>query len=518
MSMNSPSAYDSERFLAFAFAAAEIVVETDLHGCITFAAGAIRSKFGREPEALLGQALRELISPEDCDSVYSALSLLARQRRLLPMIVRLSDPKGTAVALAGLALEARENRPRRLCLTFARQPTSAGSVAGSEAVESFLRTTQARLRVDAPSNVGLLEINVQPGRVPSREALHEAVKIAAPDSVTSLIGPGQFALLSNDASDLDLLSSADLLEATLRNQGIDVAVKAHNLSLSTNGLSTIQVARALRRALDVFARDGIDGLGPAGFGHGLAAYVQGAARQADSLRRAIRDGHFDLAYQPIVSLVDRRTHHYEALIRPRPIDDCPFTGPQDFVVLVEALGLHEELDGAVATAACAAAAATGKSVAFNLSSQSVQSSSFRKHLVKLLTASAAGKAGLMLVEMTETADVTNMEEAGLTADALEALGVPFCLDDFGAGANGIRLLRSLSVSIVKLDGSYVVGVTTAGRERGFVAGMVELARAAGVEIVAEKVETEAEAEALQQLGVHYGQGWLFGRPGPLPGL
>jgi EAL domain-containing protein (putative c-di-GMP-specific phosphodiesterase class I) len=62
----------------------------------------------------------------------------------------------------------------------------------------------------------------------------------------------------------------------------------------------------------------------------------------------------------------------------------------------------------------------------------------------------------------------------------------------------------------------VAGIAEAGRERAFVAGMIEIARAGGAEVVAERVETEAEALLLRNMGVKYGQGWLFGRPGPLP--
>ena len=82
----------------------------------------------------------------------------------------------------------------------------------------------------------------------------------------------------------------------------------------------------------------------------------------------------------------------------------------------------------------------------------------------------------------------------------------------------MRLLRALTADIVKLDGSYVPGVTEPGREHAFVAGMVTIAKAVGAEVVAERVESEAEAETLAGLGVQYGQGWLFGRPGPLPAL
>jgi EAL domain-containing protein (putative c-di-GMP-specific phosphodiesterase class I) len=281
-------------------------------------------------------------------------------------------------------------------------------------------------------------------------------------------------------------------------------------------LTPTQTARALRQALNVFAREGTGGLEKAGFDGGLAGYVRRAGTQAASLRKAIRSTHFDLVFQPIVSLANRAQHHFEALIRPRPMPDCSFPGPQDFVMLVEALGLADELDMAVARLACEAAAKSGTSVAFNLSGQSVQNRGFRDRLIALLTASPACKAGLIIIEMTETAEIEEVAEAGLTAEALRSLGVPFCLDDFGAGAADIRLLRALGPDIVKLDGSYIPGIAEGGRERAFVAGMVEIARAAKAEIVAERVETQAEADALRELGVQYGQGWLFGHPGPLP--
>jgi EAL domain-containing protein (putative c-di-GMP-specific phosphodiesterase class I) len=272
----------------------------------------------------------------------------------------------------------------------------------------------------------------------------------------------------------------------------------------------------LRQALNVFARDGIKGVATEGFADGLPGYMRRAAAQTEGLRSAIRDGQFDMLYQPIVAFADGTTHHYEALIRPKPIKDATFRSPQDFVMLIEALGLADELDIAVARLACDAAEAAGKSVAFNLSGQSVQCPAFRAQLTELLTASPARKRGLVLVEMTETAEIQDVEETIRTADALRALGVPFCLDDFGAGAADLRLLRTLSADIVKLDGSYIAGVTESGRERAFIAGMAEIARASGAAVVAERVETQAEADVLRELGVQYGQGWFFGRPAALP--
>ena len=100
---------------------------------------------------------------------------------------------------------------------------------------------------------------------------------------------------------------------------------------------------------------------------------------------------------------------------------------------------------------------------------------------------------------------------------LRAAGVPVCLDDFGAGAAAFRYLRDFNVDYIKIDGAFVRAALRSPRERGFVASMVELAAAAGARTVAEMIETEEQAMLMRELGVHYGQGWLFGRPGVLPG-
>jgi EAL domain-containing protein (putative c-di-GMP-specific phosphodiesterase class I) len=508
---------DNERFVAFAFAGADMLVETDASGSVTYAAGAFRSKFGHPPEAFIDHAVRELVAPVDHEALDAALAMLVERGRLLPLMIRLADSERTPLALAGIVLPA-QGRPPRLCLSFARAPAPLPSLRLADGgPHALARAVEARLRAGTPSYLGLLEIVGEGDLViASSDVIGQAIDAAAPDSLTSEIAPGRFGLIGSGSSEADLLAVADLLESTLLKQGIKVSVAARHLSLASKDLTPSQTVRALRQALNVFAREGTEGLGKAMFGGGLAGYIRQAGAQAASVRQAIRGTKFSLAFQPIVSLVSGMPHHFEALIRPQPIPECSFSGPQDFVMQVEVLGLADELDLAVARMACEAADRSGASVAFNLSGQSVQNNSFRNSLVKLLTASPARKAGLILVEMTETAEIEDTELAKLTAEALRSLGVPFCLDDFGAGVADIRLLRALNPDIVKLDGSYIPGIVHDGRERAFVSGMVEIARAARAEVVAERVEIQAEANALKLLGVQYGQGWLFGHPGPLP--
>jgi EAL domain-containing protein (putative c-di-GMP-specific phosphodiesterase class I) len=506
----------NERFVAFAFAGAELLAEIDLDGVLTYAAGAFRSRFGQPPDAFVGRTLKSLIAAVDHEALDAAMLLLTERGRLAPMMVRMNDPDRTRLALAGIAMPT-QGRPARLCLSFARPPSPVRCGTGTSTAAGFARATEARLRAGTQADMSLLEI-AGTGAVTllQSEAIGQAIDRLVPNALTSELAPGRFGLMGGAEAGQDMGSFSASLAAILHAQGIDVAVTARPLSLSSEGLTPTQAARALRHALLVFARGGARGLLDAGINDSLADYMHQAARKTETLRRAIRGGQFSLAFQPIVTLGNRAPHHWEALIRPAPIPDLPLGTPQEFVMMVEALGLADELDLAVARVTCAQAARAGVPIAFNLSGQSAQDPAFRGRLVEMLSESLACKAGLVIVEMTESAELENIEEAVQTADALRRLGITFCLDDFGAGSTDMRVLRALGANIVKLDGSYVPGIALAGRERAFVAGMVDIARAVGAEIVAERVETESEAAALGQLGVQYGQGWLFGRPGPLP--
>ena len=121
-----------------------------------------------------------------------------------------------------------------------------------------------------------------------------------------------------------------------------------------------------------------------------------------------------------------------------------------------------------------------------------------------------------MVEVTESAEIEDEDEAVRTLDALRARGIGLCLDDFGAGAAAFRYLRAFRVDWVKVDGLYVSNAVRSERDRAFIASMVDLSAAVGAKVIAERIETEADAAAMRALGVHCGQGWLYGRPGPLP--
>jgi EAL domain-containing protein (putative c-di-GMP-specific phosphodiesterase class I) len=190
---------------------------------------------------------------------------------------------------------------------------------------------------------------------------------------------------------------------------------------------------------------------------------------------------------------------------------------QEFVTFAETAGLSEELDWAVLATVCAAARRARQTrIAANLSGLTLQSPTFRERLLALLDAEPL-LTHRLLIEITETAEIEDEAEAVRTVEALRARGLPLCIDDFGAGAAAFRYLRAFRVDYVKIDGLYVSAAGRSDQDRGIVAGMVDLARTVGARVVAERIETEAEAALMRELGVDYGQGWLYGKPGPLPG-
>ena len=117
--------------------------------------------------------------------------------------------------------------------------------------------------------------------------------------------------------------------------------------------------------------------------------------------------------------------------------------------------------------------------------------------------------------MTETAAVANIVRAESLIRRLRELGFDVALDDFGRGLSSLTYLKTLPVTTLKIDGSFVRDVVGDDRSQAMLSAIVQLARAMGLTTVAECVESEQIQDITQRLGVEYGQGFSIGRPTPL---
>lgn len=502
---------ERERFVAFAFAAADLLIEADPDGRIVFAAGAFRLRFGDAPEAFLGLDVAELVAPADRMGFVAGLALLPERGRLSPTVLRLANREQTEFVVSGLHLALPGEAPR-LCLSFGPLPLALDARPSLPTPGALLRDAEARLRRGGPPvRLGLIEVSglLAPD-------LHAAIAgRVGPAALTAELGPGRFGLLpALGDTGLDLAAITERLESLLAPGG---SISGSVLPLDAGALSPVQAVRALRHGLAAFTRGGRERLEGAGFSEGLSGFVHQITQRAGNIRRAIAQRRFHLDYQPIVGLADRRLHHYEALLRPEKGLLGQGEGPQDFVTLAETIGLTEELDLAVAETAVAdtAGLGAGQRIAVNVSGLSLQSETFRAEFLALLDGHPQASKRLM-VELTESAEIEDEAAAARSIDALRERGIPVCLDDFGAGAAAFRYLKAFRVDFVKVDGAFVQAALRTDRDRSFVAAMVDLSLAVGAKVVAERIETKEAAEMMRSLGVHLGQGWLFGKPGRLP--
>ncbi len=516
------------RLAAFAFAASDLLAEVTLDGRVTFAAGAYRTRLGAAPESFIGGRVHRLVAAADRMALAQALAALAAKGRLAPIILRLADAAATPIALSGLA-QPGPGDAWRLCLAFGPLPTPCPPE--SAPVPAVVLSREAAERAGdggAPQRLDLVELKRLPDmpHAALSALLADALRGAAGGgALVGEIAPGRYGLLRDgaEAAAAGLGSTeaaahglARAAARALLAKGVSCEVEAHGLALDAGGDGEGEgVRRALRCALAAFARDGWGAVAAAGFEEGLSGFLSRSLGRRAELARRIAERRFDLAFQPIVGLEDRAVHHYEALLR---LPDGAGEGTQEFALAAEAAGLAVELDGAVLDLALerAEAAAPGTVVAVNISALSLQSPAFREGLLRRLDADPFA-AGRLAIEVTETAELDSEGEAAATTEALRARGIAFCIDDFGAGSAAFRHLRTLRADIVKVDGAYVRGAAVSERDRAFVAAMVDLSLAVGARVVAEQVETEEEAAVMRSLGVSYGQGWLFGRPGKLPG-
>jgi EAL domain-containing protein (putative c-di-GMP-specific phosphodiesterase class I) len=229
------------------------------------------------------------------------------------------------------------------------------------------------------------------------------------------------------------------------------------------------------------------------------------------MRDLIHERRLSLHYQPIVALSDRKTHHYEVLLR-FPDGRSPF----EDIRFAEQINTIHEVDlavtqGAIARLQEADAKHQDLSLAVNMSARSLLNDTFLS-MFETLADKVGGRRDKLIIEITESAKLEDLAKAAQAVARLNARGHPVCLDDFGAGAASLPYLQRLIVGYVKIDGAYVRGIHDHLRERAIIEGVLATCRSLGVHTVAEMVEHEEEHKILQDLGVTLGQGWLYGRP------
>jgi diguanylate cyclase (GGDEF)-like protein/PAS domain S-box-containing protein len=330
------------------------------------------------------------------------------------------------------------------------------------------------------------------------------------------LGGDEFAVLIENAHDLEAVEQvADRVVRTLADP---VQVDANSVTTSASvGVATTVDASG---GTDLLRQADLALYVAKGAGKGRWRRYQSALHTAvmqrlelrSSLDKAVTEGAFALQYQPIVTLGDGATVGLEALVRWRH----SLRGlilPSDFIDVAEDSGLIVPIGNWVLERALAETARWPGTapvyLSVNVSARQFRSPGFLDKVRRELDASGLSPDRLML-EITES--LMSDEQVWSDLAALRESGVRVAIDDFGTGFSALSYLRQVQVDVVKIDKSFVDTIGSSPRQRALMEGILRLAEALGLQVVAEGIERPADRDLLVEMGCPLGQGYLFSPP------
>lgn len=236
----------------------------------------------------------------------------------------------------------------------------------------------------------------------------------------------------------------------------------------------------------------------------------------NDLRGGLRRGELRLHYQPVIDLVSGQVAGAEALLR----WEHPQRGwllPGDFMAVAERSGLIVDIGGWVLEEAARQwvrwrdQGLGTLNLAVNVSPRQLRRGVLAQQFEQAIQRSGADPRHITL-ELTEHSLVEHIDSHLALLEQLRQRGVSIAIDDFGTGLSSLSYLKRLPVSELKIDRSFVAGMTENGGDATIVGATLAMAKAFGLTVVAEGVETEAQRGELAALGCEFGQGYLFSRP------
>lgn len=514
------------RFIAFAFAGNDVLLELDSDGCVAYSAGTVDQMFGQAPKALKGTPVHDLIADRDMLMLDELMVRLRRAGRLDRIPLHFHGPEGEQrLSMSAILLP---ETPDATYLTLSHIK-GADALAKPEpvkapvAVDAFAARVKDKIRSGEADDAQLTLLDLTPGHLADSLPAERAEQFM--DSVMDYLRA--WSVGGDGVGRLDNGSLGVLHDGTLKQEDISkkvndmlavfdptakpIDIKAATIDVDGGDLSDEDLSKALVYTMNTFMREGGGDLGS--ISQGYKAAMDETLGKVATFRRAVSQN-LTLVFQPIVDIASWQVHHYEALAR---IDNGErLMPPARLIGFAEEFGVVEEMDMAVMKRALDIlrdnrGIRSGAKIAVNLSGRSVVSDRFCADLLKLLQHEEHLLPRLMF-EVTESHEMTDLARANQILRRLRHMGCAVCIDDFGAGAAAFPYLKALEVDYVKIDGSYIRDAFHTRHGRPFLRAISGLARDLGMQCIGEMVEDSDTMWLLRELGVGYGQGWFFGKP------
>ena len=528
----------TQRFVALAFCRADVLFELDDRQDIAFAAGATDRLFGQAPHALKGKPFKSLFAEKGGALIADLLAGAGKQGRIDDVMVDMPLAGGAVaqVALAGYRAAdfdghffiALKVAPRRAVDT-SRTPPARDTETGMMAKDDFAAVAADRIKSlqDAGQKAKVTMVNVA-----NLEKLRGELPRGAHESMLKAIGgvlkshsvggdtagrvdEENFSFVHGENVDVAQVNRDMLAAASQVHPGAArLETKTSTIEADPAAMSEDQIVKAMLYSMQSFCKNpgailnkNMSGL--------LEARIAETRKAVETFQGICRSRSFDLVYMPICDLQTRQVHHFEALTRFRDNGKRGNASPYEMITMAEEVGVISEFDLAVARKAIDFVVKNAVQgglppIAVNISGHSIGNADFIAEVHSLLS-SATNVASKIMFEITESAEIKDLEGVNRTIQGFREKGFKMALDDFGAGAASFDYLNTLDVDTVKFDGPVVKRAYATDKGRAFLASMATLCDSMGIETIAEMVEDEPLAKFLAGCGVHLGQGYFFGK-------